>query len=113
MLNELNRRFSFDACSVLMGASALNSKHSTFLDKQALLGVAANYGVASDDLAVEDHQLNRLIAKKKDKGQDIFTPLELATMLEPYKDAFIFTNLCASLRPCLSVQLPVREVSHV
>ncbi|XP_076372870.1 uncharacterized protein LOC143257723 [Tachypleus tridentatus] len=71
MLNKLNRRFFSDACSVLMGATALNPKHSTFLDKQTLLGIAANYGVAEDDLAVEVHQLNQLIARKKDKGQEI------------------------------------------
>ncbi|XP_076348019.1 zinc finger MYM-type protein 1-like, partial [Tachypleus tridentatus] len=68
MINELNRRFSSNACSVLMGTAALNPKHSVFLDKQALLGMAANYGVAENDLAVEVQQLNRLTVRTKDKG---------------------------------------------
>ncbi|XP_076373039.1 uncharacterized protein LOC143257899 [Tachypleus tridentatus] len=107
MLNELNRRFSSDACSVLMGATALNPKHSIFLDKQALLGMAANYSVAEDDLTVDVHQLNRLIARKKDKWQEVSTPLELATMLEPYKDAFMDLHKLV----CIAVTLPVTSAA--
>ncbi|XP_076345014.1 uncharacterized protein LOC143244362 [Tachypleus tridentatus] len=101
MLNELNRRFSSDACSVLMGATALNPKHSTFLEKQALLGMAANYDVAEDDFAVEVHQLNRLIVRKKDKGQEVSTPLE------PYKDAFMDLHKLV----CVAVTLPVTSAA--
>ena len=91
-----------------MGATAaLNPKHSTFLDKQALLGMAANYGVAEDDLAVEVHQLKRLIARKQDKGQEIFTPLELAIMLEPYKDDFMDLHKLV----CIAVTLPVTSAA--
>lgn len=80
MFNELTRQFSSNACNVLMGATALNPKHTSFLDKEALSGMAANYEVAEDDLAVDVHQLKRLIARKRDKGQEVSTPLELAAI---------------------------------
>ena len=107
MLNELTRRFSSDACNVLMGATALNPKHTSFLDKEALSGMAVNYGVAEDDLAVEVHQLKRLIARKRDKGQEVSTPLELAAMLEPYKDAFMDLHKLV----CIAVTLPVTSAA--
>ena len=57
MINQLNRRFSSDACSVLKGAAALDPKHGSFLDKQAMLRIASNYGVAEVDLTMEVKQL--------------------------------------------------------
>ena len=107
MLNELSRRFSSDACSVLMGVTALNPKHTTFLDKKALSGMAANYGVEEYDLAVEVHQLKRLLARKRDNGQEVSTSLELAAMLEPYKDAFIDLYKLV----CIAVTLPVTSAA--
>ncbi|XP_076366762.1 uncharacterized protein LOC143255257 [Tachypleus tridentatus] len=69
--------------------------------------MTANYGVAEDDLTVEAHQLNWLITRKKDKGQEVSTPLELATMLEPYKDAFMDLHKFV----CIAVTLPVTSAA--
>lgn len=69
--------------------------------------MAANYGVVENDLAVEIHKLKRLIARKKEKGQEVSTTFELATMLEPYKDAFI--DLYKLI--CIAVTLPVTSAA--
>ena len=45
MLSELERRFSNDACEVLVGASTLNPSHETFLKKEKRSDMATNYGV--------------------------------------------------------------------
>ena len=70
-------------------------------------GMAANYGVEEYDLAVEVHQLKRLLARKRDNGQEVSTSLELAAMLEPYKDAFIDLYKLV----CIAVTLPVTSAA--
>uniref|UniRef100_H3B6V4 TTF-type domain-containing protein n=1 Tax=Latimeria chalumnae TaxID=7897 RepID=H3B6V4_LATCH len=85
LVNELNRHFSPDSCNILKGASALNPKHESFLDKQCVLPMALHYGICEDNLAAELHQVRRLLERKKQGG----TCFELATMLRPYRDAFI------------------------
>lgn len=107
MRNELNRRFSSDTCSVLMGATALDPKHSSFLQEQALTGMATSYSVSEKDLKMEIHQVKRLIARKEDNGLEIGTTMELATMLEPYKDAF--QDLYKLV--CIAVTLPVTSAA--
>ena len=99
----MNIRFSSNSCSVLRGVCALNPKHSAFLDKKALPGMAANCDVVEDGLAMEINHLKRLIVRKTEQRQEIFTPMEFEIMLEPYKDVFIDLYKLARI----AVTLPV------
>ena len=107
MLNETHWRFSSNACSILMGVAALNPKHSAFLDKTALSGMAANYGAIEDDLTTEVSHLKRRIVRKKEQGQEASTPMDFAIMVEPYKDVFIDLYKLA----CIAVTLPVTSAA--
>ena len=80
MISELEKRFLNDACEVLVGASAPNPSHETFLEKLNISDMANNYGANQENLAVEFHMLKRLIARKK-HCHHIETPLHLAIML--------------------------------
>lgn len=44
-----------ESCHILKGAAAVNPKHKTFMDKDALLPMAKHYGVLEVNLAAELH----------------------------------------------------------
>lgn len=54
-VNEMTRRFSTEAGVVLMGTSALNPKHATFLQKESLVPMAQHYGLRDENLLAEVH----------------------------------------------------------
>ncbi|XP_063765900.1 zinc finger MYM-type protein 1-like [Eleginops maclovinus] len=107
LISELDRRFSSDSCHVLKGATALNPKHETFLDKDTLLPMAEHYGVLIENLSAELHQLKRLIERKNQRGDVVSTTHDVLVLLRPYKDAFV--DLFKLV--CISMTLPVTSAS--
>ena len=102
----MKRRFSSESCGVLQGMSALNPTHKSFLEMEHLSPMAQYYGVKTDNLSAELHQVRRLL-DRKEQGQTVKTTLEFLSLLRPYKDAFIDLHRLL----CISVTLPVTSAT--
>ena len=64
-----------------MGKSALNPKHARFLQKESLVPMAQHYRIREDSQLAEDHQVRRLLERKKEPGETVSSPLEFLSML--------------------------------
>ena len=107
LVSELKRRFSSDSSAILKGATALNPKHTTFMDKDCLWPMAKHYGITRENLFAEIHQGKRLIERKRGDGHVINTTHDLLGVLKPHKDAF--TDLYKLV--CISITLPVTSAT--
>ncbi|KAI4831037.1 hypothetical protein KUCAC02_002638 [Chaenocephalus aceratus] len=107
LVNEMKRRFS-SSCGVLQGASALNPTHESFLEMEHLSPMAQYYGVKTDNLSAELHQVRRLLDRtKQQQGHTVKTTHTFLSLLRPYKDAFIDLHRLL----CISVTLPVTSAT--
>ncbi|KAK1904504.1 52 kDa repressor of the inhibitor of the protein kinase [Dissostichus eleginoides] len=107
LVSELNRRFSSESCHILRGATALNPKHKTFMDKDSLLPMAKHYGVMEENISAELHQAKRLIERKKQSGAVVNTTHDVLVLLRPYNDAFVDLYKLV----CISMTLPVTSAA--
>ena len=107
LLSELNRRFSSESSHILKGATALNPKHTTFMDKDSLWPMAKHYGITKENLSAEVHQGKRLIEKKRENGHVVNTTHDVLVLLKPYKDAFMDLYKLV----CISMTLPVTSAA--
>ena len=107
LLEELQKRFSDIACSVMRGISALNPTSDKFLVFDELTDMAAHYGVQANNLKNELYQVQRMLERKKEKGILVKTGLDFAQILEPYRDAFIDLHKLVTI----SLTLPVTSAS--
>ena len=106
-LEELKRRFSELSCDIMIGISALNPASDKFLDYDNLIKMATHYSVESKNLQNELFQFKRLLQRKRDKGVCVNTPIDLAEVLEPYRDAFFDLHKLVNI----SLTLPVTSAS--
>ena len=104
---EIERRFSGDVAAVLEGSSALNPSDSTFLQQTHLDKMARHYGVRKENLQAELHQVKRTLARKKQKGITVSTPMQFLEVMTPYRDAFMDVYKLL----CISIALPVSSAS--
>jgi hypothetical protein len=88
LIGELERRFSDTSVTVMLGVQALTPKHSSFLTKDKLEAFAKLYSGNNEDLGHEIYQLKRLLQRTEQDSSKLFTMLELACFLQPYKLAF-------------------------
>ncbi|XP_076324657.1 zinc finger MYM-type protein 1-like [Tachypleus tridentatus] len=58
-------------------------------------------------VCLQSPDLQQASAEDLDKGQEVSTPLELATMLEPYKDTFMYLHKLV----CIALTLPVTSAA--
>ncbi|KAI4792925.1 hypothetical protein KUCAC02_033046 [Chaenocephalus aceratus] len=104
LVSEMKRRFSSESCGVLRGACALNPTHESFLEMEHLSPMAQYYGVNTDNLSAELHQVRRLLGRtEQQQGRAVNTTRAFLSLLRPYKDAFIDLHRLV----CISVTLPV------
>lgn len=87
--SELERRFSAEANTLMVGIQALAPKHHSFLDRGKLEAFSKLYRGDIEDLGHEIHQLKRLLERTEAKTPlNLETMLDLARFLEPFKLAF-------------------------
>ena len=87
IIGELERRFSDSSLTVMLGVQALTPKHSSFLDKEKLEAFTVLYHGNVEDAGHEIYQLQRLL-QRAEQSSKVFTLLDLACFLQPYKLAF-------------------------
>ena len=56
LVSELQQRFPSESSDILKGATALNPKHTTFMDNDCLWPMAKHYGIIKEKLFAEIHQ---------------------------------------------------------
>ena len=107
LLEELQKRFSDKACSVMRGIAALNPSGAQFLEFDEIIVMAEHYGITAKHLKTELDQVQRMLVIKKDKGISVKSTLEFAQILEPYRDAFFDLHKLVNI----SLTLPVTSAS--
>ena len=90
LLSELNRRFSDQACDIMLGIQAFNPSGDTFLNVTNINKFAMLYNSDLDDLHHELYQLNRMVQrnKLKEEPHPLCTSLDLVAFLVPFSEAF-------------------------
>ena len=85
LLSELKRRFSSESSHILKGATALNPKHKTLMDKDCLIvSMARHYGITDEDLS---HDLLELLKPYQETYVDL-----LQTRVHLYHKKWRYAN---------------------